>query len=188
VVTPPFTLPLIGGAFSPVTDIDWSPVTNTLWICTAAGNVGNLLRNGSLLSSFSAVPGPCGLVPPLLGLALDTATAGAGALYLTDGHKIAKVSTSGATVPATFGQPFGCFTVPSPNGAAYGLGFTSRGIYYGKGGPLIPTPELGTFGQRSSPRRASASRSRARRQATSRSCPSRSIRSARRSCSPPCRS
>jgi hypothetical protein len=136
VVTAPFLLPPLGPSAS-VTDIDWNPATNTLWICNAQGMVGNVLPGGVLLSSFSGVPGPCGLAAPLLGLAVDSSTPGAVALYLTDGTKVARVGLSGAPASKTFGQPLTCFGVPT--GKAYGLGFSSRAVYYGAGSLELAT-------------------------------------------------
>ncbi len=141
VVTPPFNIPPVGGSLAAVTDLDWSPATNTLWVCNAAGAVGNVLPGGALLSSFQATPGPCGFLPALLGIAVDGSVTGAGVLHLTDGVRIGAVDPSGASAAGTFGQPLACFSVPG--GSAFGLGFSSRAVSFGSGTGL----ELGSFGQ-----------------------------------------
>jgi hypothetical protein len=79
----------------------------------------------------------------LHGLAVDTSVPGAAALFVTDGTRIANLTLAGGVAPKTFGQPIPCFSVPA--GVATGVGFSSRGIYYGQGTP--GGPELASFGE-----------------------------------------
>jgi len=144
VLTPRFSLPQLGPVQGAVTDIAVDPVSGTLWVCDANGFIGNLTKSGVLLSSQQVTPGSCGLVPPLLGLAVDSAASVPGHLFVSDGATVATIDTTGAGTP-TFGQPLACFALPG--GKASGLGFSSRPIFFGTGGGSASPPEIGATGQ-----------------------------------------
>ena len=145
VTTSPFQLPQLGPVIGSVTDIDWEPASNTLWVCDNQGNVGNVQPGGALLQTTTIAPGPCGLNPQLVGLTIDTSTTNPGTLYVTDGIRIANIDSLGAPAVATFGSPITCFSVPG--GPAHGIGFSARPITYGIGGGVLTPPEMGSTGQ-----------------------------------------
>jgi hypothetical protein len=146
VASGPVPLPQLGPTPAAFTDVDVDPATGTLWICDAAGNVGNVTRQGALLAAFPATPGACGLQPPLTGLAVDASAGAAAQLFLTDGKRIAAVDgLTGGPASTTFAHPFACFPVPA--GAVSGLGFSARPVFYGTGGGVLPPPEIGAVGE-----------------------------------------
>ncbi|MEW6071474.1 MAG: hypothetical protein AB1726_02620 [Planctomycetota bacterium] len=148
-----FPLPLFAGAMA--TDIDWDPVTGTLWICDTLGLVTNVLIGGAIgpFGFFAAAPGPCGLAVPLEGLAIDpvgSTVFGIPTMYVTDGFTIAYEMLGGAPGPPTFYTPAPCFPALGP---LVGLAFADRALSYGTGADnsgLAP-PTIGSTGQTLSP-------------------------------------
>ena len=152
VVVPPFLLP-IGVAVA--TDIEWDPVTATLWTCDTTGVVTNVLPGGAIgpFGAFPAAPGPCGLAMLLEGLAVDTIGStvfGIPTFYVTDGLQVAYVLVGGGPAPPTFYTPAPCFPATGP---MVGLAFAARALPYGTGADnsgLAP-PFIGSTGQTISP-------------------------------------
>lgn len=134
IVVPPFAVPSPG----PLTDLDWDPLTGTLFACDAAGFVTNFFPGGGI-GPFGVFPvvGACGpaLVAPLHGLAVDTATPSVFGvpltLTVTDGLTINRITPPGGISPPTFYQPFPCY--PVPTAPIKGLAQSLHGITYGGG-------------------------------------------------------
>lgn len=154
VAVPPFPLPLpIPGSLA--TDIEWNPVTGTLWICDTAGMVTEVVIGGAMgpFGTWPAAAGMCGLAPPLQGIAIDTvatAVTGLPTIYVTDGFMIDYQVPGGAPAPPTFYSPFPCIPTMGP---LLGLAFAGRALPYGVGGDnsgLVP-PTIGSIGQGLSP-------------------------------------
>ncbi len=135
VVTPPFNLPDIGASY---TDIDWDPVSGSLFACTTAGSIVNVYPGG--------LPGPYGITTPsyvcvtgpLYGLAMDDAAfAGPAAMYVTDGTMIERVTPSTGAPPPTFYATSTCFPAVSP--PVSGLAASAHAISFGlSSGPNYP--------------------------------------------------
>lgn len=130
IVAGPFALPLGAGAIA--TDIDWDPLTGTLWTCDTTGKVSNVLVGGGLagFGVFDAVAAsPCALAPGLQGLAIDSGSV-AGTLYVTDGATVAYLTAAGGGGPAnpTFYSPGPCNPTLAP---LKGLAFDAHGTLYG---------------------------------------------------------
>src|SRR5262245_56513228 len=128
---PPFPTPTP----APVTDIDWDPITGTLWACSAAGTISQVLVGGGL-GAAGTVPvllGPCPLAPVLQGIAVDVATGpiviAGPKLYVTDGAMVYYLFPPGPPAPPTFYTTAPCFPVPGP--PINGLAYSSHGITYG---------------------------------------------------------
>jgi hypothetical protein len=148
----PFALP-IGPTFQ-VTDLDWDPALQCLWVCDNAGLVQSLTTTGAPgplppFLPFASVP--CPMSVPLHGLAVDSSAA-PGTLIVTDGTTTYRVSAATQSpAPPSFAFPQPCNTSPFP---IKGLAFAAVGTIYGSasGGifpaigasqqPLIPNPSF----------------------------------------------
>lgn len=129
VAVPPFPAPGPG----PVTDIEWDPVTGSLLFCDVFGVVSNVFPGGGVgpFGAFPVAPGPCGLIPVLQGLAVNTAYPfGPTSFYVTDGFMVAHLLPGGGPAPATFYSPFPCFPTLGP---LLGLAFAARALPFGIG-------------------------------------------------------
>jgi hypothetical protein len=147
VVTPPFTLPPLGGPVNTVTDIDWDPATQSLWACNVSGAVGNVLVGGAIgpLGTYQAAPGPCGLAPALTGVTVDAGSPTVGMVLVTDGFGVAHLDLGGTLAAPTFALPQPCF--PVAGGPAHGIGYSARPVTYGMGGSVGTPPKMGSRGQ-----------------------------------------
>jgi hypothetical protein len=152
IIIPPFMLPLQPGAQA--TDVEWDPVTGTLWVCDTIGFVTNVTIAGGM-GPFGFFPagGACGLMPPLQGIALDSVASsvlGIPTYYVTDGFGISYETVGGAPAPATFYTPMPCFGTLGP---LVGLAFSARALPYGTGvdNSGLPAPNIGSTGQGLSP-------------------------------------
>ena len=115
----PFPIPGPG----PFMDIDWDPLSGSLFACDLAGFITNFMPGG--------FPGPFGVYPtagmgfpmgtPLTGLAVDDGSPfGPGHLYVSDGFVTEAILPGGAPAPPTFSFPFPAFPNPAPyHGLAY---------------------------------------------------------------------
>lgn len=124
----PFNLPILA---SLVTDIEWDSWTDTLWTCDDFGLVANVTTAGVLVPGSVFTPSNCALVPPLSGIAFDSAT---DTLFVTDGVTVEHVTKTGAPAPATFYAPISpCNTAPPPGPPAplSGLAWAPRPLPYG---------------------------------------------------------
>lgn len=157
VVIPPFVLPPVAG---PMTDLAWSPNTASFWVCNLAGFVSNwLLPVGAPGPGgiFPVAPGPpCGLIPPLTGIAVDVSTPNVFGspieIYATDGVTVGRFTIGGPPGPIpTFYSPFFCFPAGTP--PLNGIGFSLHPIAYGVGTDptLLPPPVMGATGQSCTP-------------------------------------
>ncbi|MEM7306752.1 MAG: hypothetical protein AAF682_08780 [Planctomycetota bacterium] len=152
IVTAPFLLPQLGGPSNKITDIDWDPLTLSLWTCSESGFVGNVLPGvpvGSIgpLGVYLAVPGLCNLELPLTGVSVDASSPVAGSVFVSDAQRVANLVPGGQLAPDTFAKPSKCYPVPS--GSSSGVGYSSRPVTYGVGGSAAGTqpPKMGSVGQ-----------------------------------------
>jgi len=151
VVVAPFPLP--GHVFA--TDLAWLAETGSLWVCDTIGYVTEVYVDGTLgqWGSIPVAPGECGLVSPLTGIAADGAPGqfGIGALYVTDGVTVARVSVNGEFLVPQMHSPFPCFPLSAPG--VNGLGNTLHPIAYGVGTDTggLPPPVMTATGQTTEP-------------------------------------
>jgi hypothetical protein len=148
----PFPVP-IGPIFGgPITDLDWDSATGTLLACDVTGLVGSFVPGPAPAPGpygvFPVLAGPCGLVPPLVGIAIDKALPGSGTHYVTDGLTVARLLPGGGLAPPTFYSPAPCFPAP-PAPPIAGLAFAGRQITYGAGADNagLPVPTIGSVGE-----------------------------------------
>jgi len=141
----------------PLTDIEWDPSSGTLFGCDALGFVTNMTPAGAL-GPFGIFPVPAcapALVPPLQGLAVDTATPSILGppltLLITDGITINKVAVPGAIAPPTFYFPVPCWPAAAP--ILKGLAFALHGVNFGMAcsttGAAVPA--IGSAGNSTTP-------------------------------------
>lgn len=136
---PPFPLLAVG---APYTDIEWDPVTSSLFACTAAtgafpnGLIANVLPGG--------LPGFYGVIAPpvtcatggMYGLAMEHSYfAGPAAMYVTNGSMIERITPWAGAPAATFYSPVTCFAATSTTS---GLASSAHAIGYG----LVSGPDL----------------------------------------------
>jgi hypothetical protein len=156
IAVPGFPLPGAG----PITDLAWSPNTGSFWVCNLVGVVSNWLLPAGAPGpggAFPVAPGPpCGLIPPLTGIAVDVSTPNAFGspieIYATDGVTVARFSIGGVPGPVpTFYSPLACFPAGTP--PLNGIGFSLHPIAYGIGtDPTgLPVPVMAATGQSCTP-------------------------------------
>jgi len=132
----------------PATDVDFDPISGTLFLSTAAGVISNELVAGGP-GPFGLVPAPCGLAPCYSGIAVDSSLCGS--LYVTDGVMVTHMMMGGGLAPPTFYTPVPCFPWAGP-GPISGLAFDAAPISFGLGCSTIgPPPVAGAVGQVLSP-------------------------------------
>ena len=153
ILVPPFVLPTPSGA--PATDIEFDPLSGTLFACDMAGFIYNFFPGGApgIFAPFAASPGPCGLAPTLQGIAfdvVDTLVLGFPVLYVTDGFLIAHIDVFGAPAPPSFHAPAPCFPSAGP---LLGLAVAGRALPFGAGADTtgLAAPSIGSIGQTLSP-------------------------------------
>ena len=146
VAVPPFALPAVGSSY---TDIDWDPVSNSLYACTTAGLIVNVLPGG-LLGGYgiTAPPLTCA-TGGLYGLAMDHSYfGGPAAMYVTNGAMIERITPIAGPPASTFYATSACFPATSP--PISGLSFSAHGIAFGAASPPA-YPILTSSGQSISP-------------------------------------
>ncbi len=141
-VVPPFPLPM--PAAGAATDIDYDPMSGTLFVSTVAGLVVNVVIGGPL-GPFGVFPAPC-LAPLQVGIAVDTSTCGT--LFVTDGVMVAHIMFGGAPAAPTIYAPAPCFPFPGPPAGTNGLTFDAAGVPFGAScDPMLVPPVMTTAGQ-----------------------------------------
>ena len=155
VIVPPFPIPTISGSL--ITDLDWDPISGSLFVSEAAGFVSNWLPGG-FPGPFGPTPAvaACGLAGALQGVAVDivdSTALGMPVLYVTDGFTLAHIDVTGAPAPPSFHAPFPCVPTAGP---LLGLAYAERALPFGKGADStgLPGPFMQTSGQSLSPNTA----------------------------------
>ncbi len=125
------------------TDIDYDPLSGTLFMSNLNGAVSNQTIFGGFGPFGVFVPAvPCGALGPLVGLAIDTASCKS--MFVTNGGAMARVDFFGAPAPVTFYAPLPCW--PWGGAATSGLAFDATPIHYAKGcNPTGPVPTIDTI-------------------------------------------
>ena len=143
VVVPPFPVLFPGQA----TDIDFDPLSGTLFLSNANGLVTNELIGGGAGPFGAFAPAACTIATPFLdGIAVDTSACKALYVHAPTGSfipgSISRIDFTGAPAAPTFYAPQSCFPYPgsSPIG---GLAFDATPVPYAKscrpGGVAGPT-------------------------------------------------
>ncbi|MBK6939596.1 MAG: hypothetical protein IPH13_05205 [Planctomycetes bacterium] len=137
------------GPGSIATDIDFDPTSGTLFFSHTSGLVSNQFIGGGLGPFGIFAPGaPCPL-GPLEGLAVDTASCGA--LFVTNGTMVARITFFGGAAPTTFYAPLPCWPWVA-TGPTSGLAFDATPITFGTGSdPAATIPTIGSIGEALSP-------------------------------------
>lgn len=127
IAVPPFPIP--GGG--PFLEIDWEPVTGSLFASSLAPLITNFLPGGAPgpFGTFGVPLGPCFLPPLILGLAVHDG-APPGTLFVSNGFATSVILPGGAPAPPSFTFPFLCAPNPAPT---RGLAFAAHGVPYGLG-------------------------------------------------------
>jgi hypothetical protein len=127
IAVPPFAIPGPG----PFLDIDWEPVTGSLFACSFLGIISNFLPGGATgpFGMYPVLPGGCFVVPLILGLAVHDG-APPGTLLVSNGFATSVILPGGAPAPPTFTFPFPCAPNPAPT---RDLAFAAHGVPYGLG-------------------------------------------------------
>ena len=153
VTVPPFPVLFPGQA----TDIDFDPLSGTLFLSNANGLISNELVGGGVGPFGAFPPAACTFAMPYLdGIAVDTSACKALYVHAPTGSfisgAIARVDFTGAPAAPTFYAPSSCFPYPgsSPIG---GLAFDASPVPYAKSciPPGNPGPVFDTKGQAISP-------------------------------------
>jgi hypothetical protein len=149
-VLPTYVIPPTPVAFpGMVTDIDFDPLTGTLFMSNSNGLVSNQYVTGALGPYGLFAPGGC-FGGALTGIAVNTP--GCKTLYVTNSQTVAHINMGGGLAAPTFYTPNPCF---SWAGAAplSGLAHDCSPIRYGQGcdNTLFTIPTIGWSGQSLSP-------------------------------------
>lgn len=146
IAVPPFPVVLPGLC----TDIDYDPVSGTLFESNVNGLIANQVVGGGV-GPFGVFPplAPCPLPPLQTGIAVDTASCKA--LFVAAGGMVARVDFTGAPAPVTFYAPVPCWPWAGI-GPTSGLGFDATPVHFCKGSdPAGPPPVAGTINQALTP-------------------------------------
>jgi hypothetical protein len=147
-VVPPFPVMSPPGAVA--TDVDFDPVSLTLFFAHSSGLVSNQLIGGAPgpYGAFMPMGLPCNM-GPLTGLAMDTSSCKT--MYITNGTNVARIDFAGFVAPPTFYAPFMCWPWTGAAPTA-GLGFDATPVRFGTGSdPAGSIPTIGTIGEAISP-------------------------------------
>jgi hypothetical protein len=128
----PFALPAVG---SPYTDIEWDPVVPALYACTVSGLIVSVSPTTGLPTGYGiqAPPLTCA-TGGLQGLAMDHSFfAGPGAMYVTDGAMIERITPIAGPPASTFYATSACFPATSP--PVSGLAYSAHAIGFGTASP-----------------------------------------------------
>lgn len=138
------------------TDVDFDPLSYSLFFANSDGTITNELVNGGLgRAGVFTVPPHCGdYVRGLTGIAVDTAAGDA--LYVTDGFLVLRITMNGTFAEPTFYSPQKYYEWPGSVPIS-GLAFDASPVVFGEpcGIPDV-TPEIGWIGQAISPNRSFA--------------------------------
>jgi len=127
IAVPPFPIPGPG----PFLDIDWEPVTGSLFAGAFPGTISNFLPGGAPgpFGMYPLLPGACFVVPLIFGLAVHDG-APPGTLLVTNGFATSVIVPGGGPAPTSFTFPFSCAPNPAPT---RDLAFAAHGVPYGLG-------------------------------------------------------